>query len=55
MALKAFLSDAVSLDVPVILSDGRKVSLLPFHLFWTVNSVATTAYDSSVEPKNYHT
>jgi hypothetical protein len=31
---EAFLSDAVSLDVPVILPDGRKVPRLPFHPFW---------------------
>ena len=31
---EAFLRDAVSLDVPVILPDGRKVPRLPFHPFW---------------------
>jgi len=33
-APEAFLRDAVSLDVPVILPDGRKVSRLPFHPLW---------------------
>jgi predicted acetyltransferase len=31
---EAFVRDAVSLDVPVILPDGRKVPRLPFHPFW---------------------
>jgi len=31
---EAFLRDLVSLDVPVILPDGRRVPRLPFHVFW---------------------
>ena len=30
----AFLRELVSLDVPVILPDGRRVPRLPFHVFW---------------------
>jgi predicted acetyltransferase len=31
---EAFLRDLISLDVPVILPDGRQVPRLPFHVYW---------------------